>query len=151
MKYPTVTRCCSELQQGVSGCCRGGGGAALFGPGIRLSQSEPFHIIGQGYLLSGGSGGGGEALPANAKPTRWILHPPLHHPFHSSTSSLSPLLSSYPLHLSPHSPPPPSYSLPTSPSIFLLISSPRFFLSFFLLIGYALVRLFQLGRCGHVP
>lgn len=31
--------------------------------GIRLSQSKPFHIIGQGHLLSGRSG---EAFPTNA-------------------------------------------------------------------------------------
>lgn len=31
--------------------------------GIRLSQSEPFHIIGQGHLLSSRSG---EAFPTNA-------------------------------------------------------------------------------------
>lgn len=33
------------------------------GEGIRLSQSEPFHIIGQGHLLSSRSG---EAFPTNA-------------------------------------------------------------------------------------
>lgn len=35
--------------------------------GIRLSQSKPFHIIGQGHLLSGRSG---EAFPTNANPAR---------------------------------------------------------------------------------
>lgn len=54
MKYPTVLRWHSRTP---------GEDLGSLGWGIRRSQSKPFHIIGQGHLLSGRSG---EAFPTNA-------------------------------------------------------------------------------------